>query len=370
MSDRRKFVVAAIVVAILAGVGAIYVSWASQRVAGDLAEREARALDAIESFSRDTTPAPVGTAAPRATPVPQRLASIDTVVPSPGDVLVVNRVPGDDYGRLAIVRSDGSRVLLDRRCDRVHVGGSTGVCAAPLDTTFGGWETLIFDATTAGFPVRHAQASASPSRLRVSADGSVVSATGFISGRSYEDVGGDATTIVTLVDVATNQLSGLVQYESQDKPQLAADIAQYWGVSFADPAGDTFYVTAHYGDGPVVVRGDTQSRVLGESLGDGSCPSVSPNGQLMVYKAQRSEGGFDLVVRDLETGDTRVLGEQRSVDDQVEWLDNDTILYALHPDDEADEAVDPSFDIWKLDLAEGSTPELFAPAASSPAVVR
>lgn len=360
----------AAVVALLGALGIGYVAWAGQRSADDLAEREARALEAIESFSGNGTPDPEATRAARPTAVPNRLASVEVGVPVAGDLLVVNRVPGEDYGRLAIVGADGSRTLLDRRCDRVHVGGPIGACAAPLDGSFGGWETLIFDADEPGFPIRNDYSSPLPSRMRVSPDGSVVSATGFVSGRSYEDVGGDATTIVSVVDVATNTLTGLVQYTYEGSLQFAEDRAQYWGPSFADPTGDTFYVTAHFGEGPVIVRGDVASKTFSEPLFDGSCPSVSPDGQRLVYKAMRPEGGFDLVVRDLATDETRMLNEARSVDDQVEWLDNDTILYALHPEGEADEIVDPSFDIWKLGLDEDAEPEMFIPAASSPAVVR
>jgi len=369
MTDTRKLMILGVTVVVLCAIGITYVLWAGGRAAEDLAVREARALEAIESFSNSTTPTPIATTAPGATVVPERLASVDAEALSPGDVLVVNRVPGEDYRRLTVVRPDGTRTMLDRRCDRVHVGGGIGACAAPVNAALGGWETLIFDASVSGLPVISDHSSAFPSRMRVAADGSVVTATGFVTGRSYADVGGDATTIVVLLDVAEDKLSGLVQYEL-DRPALSTEAAQYWGVSFADPAGDTFYATAHLGDGPVVVRGERESRTLSQPLFDGSCPSVSPDGSKMVYKAARPEGGFDLAVHDLATGETRLLNEQRSVDDQVEWLDDDTILYALHADGEADEAVDPSFDIWKLDLAEGSEPELFIPAASSPAVVR
>lgn len=369
MTDRNKMVVMAVVVVLLCVLGIGYVAWAGQRAADDLATREARALEAIESFSAASTPGPAATPVPRATLVPERLASVESALPASGDVLVVHRVPGDDYGRLAIVKADGARVMLDRRCDRVHIGGPTGVCAAPLEGNFGGWETLIFDASTSGLPVLSDHPSPLPSRLRVSADGSVVTSTGFTSGRSYEDIGGDTATIAIVIDVPTGQLNGLVQYGQEGLLQNTGE-AQYWGVSFADPKGETFYSTAHYGDGPVVVRGDVASQTLSEPAFDGSCPSVSPDGTKLVYKQLRADGGFDLALRDIATGETRVLGESRSADDQVEWLDNNTILYALHGEGESGEIVDPSFDIWKLSIDAGATPELFIPAASSPAVVR
>ena len=82
-----------------------------------------------------------------------------------------------------------------------------------------------------------------------------------------------------------------------------------------------------------------------------------------------ADNSFELVAVDLETNTQHKLGETRSVDDQVEWLDNDTILYALHPA-RGDTAVQHEFDIWMLDIAEGSEPKLFLPNADSPAVAR
>lgn len=370
MTDRHKLVVLAAAIVLLGIFGAGYLAWASQRAADDLATREARALEAIKAFSDSATPAPATTRAPKPTSVPARLASVELGVPEPGDILAVNRVPGDDYGRLTIVKPDGSRVLLDRRCDRVHVGGGVGVCAAPLGGALGGWETLLFDASTPGMPILSDHSSPLPSRARVSADGSIVSTTSFVSGRSYEDIGGDTSTIVVFVEVANNRLTGMTQYQSSAQLQFADSSAQYWGASFADPAGETFYATAHYGTGPVVVHGRVAEQTVSEPLLDGSCPSVSPDGTRLVYKAMRPGGGFDLTVYDIESGESRQLNETRSVDDQVEWLDDNTILYALHPEGESDELVDPSFDIWKLSLDEDAVPELIIPAASSPAVVR
>lgn len=58
------------------------------------------------------------------------------------------------------------------------------------------------------------------------------------------------------------------------------------------------------------------------------------------------------------------------VDDQVEWLDDDTILYGLHVEGSEGELVQPEFDVWSLDIAPDAQPELLAPQADSPAVRR
>ena len=86
---------------------------------------------------------------------------------------------------------------------------------------------------------------------------------------------------------------------------------------------------------------------------------------MIVAKEQRGEV-FQLVLIDVATGDRRDLGETRSVDDQVEWVDDSTILYGLPNLEEGTDA-QPVFDVWSLDVAAGSTPQLLIPFAESPA---
>jgi len=76
--------------------------------------------------------------------------------------------------------------------------------------------------------------------------------------------------------------------------------------------------------------------------------------------------GWTPAVLDLATNDRTVLtGETHNVDDQLEWLDDDTVLYGLPRADE------PGItDVWALDTEPGSTPELFIEQAWSPSVVR
>ena len=53
------------------------------------------------------------------------------------------------------------------------------------------------------------------------------------------------------------------------------------------------------------------------------------------------------------------------MDDQVEWLDEHTLLYGLPREDEPGTS-----DVYALDIAEGSTPRLFLRDAASPSVLR
>lgn len=366
---RRKLLVFSGLVAALLVAGAVYFVWAQGRASDDLADRNARAQAVIDEFeqSRPTTIDDEPTAtenepAATAVPVPRGLA------PVPGEVLVVNRVPGDDYGRLAIRHADGSRTLLDRSCMRVHLNADHGVCVSNNDGIIPTFTTTFFEAVDPQVEIK-SYPSALPSRARISPDGTFSAVTAFVTGSSYADIGGETTTIVTIDEIDSSRLlRGTAQFViDSDEDRFDNLDPQYWGITFADE--NEFYITGFYGEAPEVMRGWIEEQTLEPTGLVGSCPSLSPDGKTLVYKEMQDDGSFELVAVDLETNESWKLGETRSADDQVEWLDNDTILYALHPEG-GDNAVQPEFDIWMLDIAEGSEPELFLPNADSPAVVR
>ena len=68
---------------------------------------------------------------------------------------------------------------------------------------------------------------------------------------------------------------------------------------------------------------------------------------------------------DLKTGDVRLLPETRNVDDQIEWLDDETILYGMPRDDAPGDT-----DVWALDVDGAASPKVFVEHAWSPSVVR
>jgi hypothetical protein len=59
------------------------------------------------------------------------------------------------------------------------------------------------------------------------------------------------------------------------------------------------------------------------------------------------------------------LGETRSVDDQVEWLDNEHILYAVSENEKGSSA---STDSWVLQVTADGSPRLLLKGGFSPAV--
>ena len=70
-------------------------------------------------------------------------------------------------------------------------------------------------------------------------------------------------------------------------------------------------------------------------LRDGvECPALSPDGTRIAFKQKTSANGADLptwqpAVLDLTTLKDHPLAETRTVDDQIEWLDNSTVVYAV-----------------------------------------
>src|SRR6185436_2860307 len=91
---------------------------------------------------------------------------------------------------------------------------------------------------------------------------------------------------------------------------------------------------------------EKEARVLHDDV---ECPSLSPNGKLVAFKRRvGSESSFEwrLGVLDLERNVVRNLeAEVRHVDDQVEWLDDEHLLYAIR---DASAHVRGRSDVWRL----------------------
>src|SRR5690606_22875056 len=94
----------------------------------------------------------------------------------------------------------------------------------------------------------------------------------------------------------------------------------------------------------------------------------SPDGARVAFKVdvQPGEGKvWGLAVLELATGERTVLESgPRGVDDQVTWLDADTLLYGLPRADEAGVT-----DVWAVQSSRDATPRLLVEEAWSPTVV-
>jgi hypothetical protein len=260
----------------------------------------------------------------------------------------------------------GSRYLTDLQCERVDQGGGTGVCLTANRGFTATYGAVVFNAD---LTVRHRLGlTGIPSRTRVSPDGKLAAITTFVSGHSY--AGGSFSTRTVLLDtVSGRELAELERFvvTRDGRPIKAVDF-NFWGVTFA-PDSNRFYATLGTGGQFLLIEGDARQQTA-TVLRDGvECPSISPDGTRLAFKKRTHPDGrlvWRLAVLDLRTLADRVVeSEPRSIDDQVEWLDADTILYA---------ASDPErglggTSVWAVQVS-GTAPQKWLPGAFSPSVVR
>jgi hypothetical protein len=274
-----------------------------------------------------------------------------------------------EYGVVAVADlddPDGPRSFTDAVCDRVYASREGASCLATergVVTTYTSSQLAPDWSTSTTEPL-----AGLPSRTRISPDGSLVATTSFVTGHSYMSVGFSTATEIHAAD-------GSSSYGDLEKFQLVKDgrdvspvDRNVWGVTFA-PDDRAFYATVGTGGHTYLVEGDLEARTL-TVVGDHvECPSLSPDGTRIAFKEAGTidgQPGWTPAVLDLATGERTVLtGETRSIDDQIEWLDDDTILYGMPRDDEPGVT-----DVWSLDTTPGASPEVFVEQAWSPSVVR
>jgi hypothetical protein len=160
--------------------------------------------------------------------------------------------------------------------------------------------------------------------------------------------------------------------------RFSAPDFNFWGVTFARDSHVFFASLRTFGDFPLpgggtthraetyLVRGDLALRkmtVLGDNV---ECPSLSPNNRLIAFKKSVGAGLWRFSVLDLTTMKERpIAAEARSIDDQIEWLDDSHVLYSTFRS--AENAI---MDVSVASI-DGSEPvRVFVPGAESPIVVR
>lgn len=302
-----------------------------------------------------------------AAPVVLATVAATTVLAGPR-IVFRNAVLGSGWAKLALVPLDdpaGPRAVTDLSCERVYATRSAGVCVTATRGLAPSYGVAVLGPDLQ--PARSLPLVGQPSRARMSTDGRLVATTTFVTGHSYA-AGTFSTETVLRRDGAS--LGSLERWRTTlpDGSTLDAANRNYWGVTFAAD-DDTFYATAASGRTTWLVRGSVAARTMRALRTDAECPSLSPDGTRVAYKkrlAGSRPGEWRLAVLDLGSGQESLLAETRSVDDQVEWLDTGTLLYALpRAGTEATTA-----DVWAVPADGGGQPQLFLPDASSPAVVR
>jgi high-affinity iron transporter len=302
-----------------------------------------------------------------------------------GSFLLFRNTTLSDYGRLDLVAASdptGPRAMTALSCDRVDFEGGAGLCLErPSSGLFITTSAVIFNAHFQA--LHHVALTGLPSRARVSADGRYGAVTTFVTGDSYSTLNAYSTR-TDIIDMHTGTvLFDLSQLAvTRDGKRFENTNFNFWGVTFAND-GRHFYATLGSGSQTFLIKGDLHTRRAAVIASNVACPSLSPDGRQIAFKRQLpgTVVRWRLSVLDLATLKVHPLAETRSVDDQIEWLDNTTVIYgvlqnkaiaALNPSSAATPSLTNGAtlvtNMWSVPADGTGTPHLFTSGAWSEVV--
>lgn len=285
----------------------------------------------------------------------------------PGNARIVfrNTALGEGYGQVASVAMDdpaGPRQLSAMACDRVDASGEYLACLRTergIPTTF---STTVLDGqgrSAAQWPL-----AGIPSRTRITESG-LVATTAFVTGHSY--AADSFSTETTIRSVAGEDYGNLEDFTIMvDGRQLSAVDRNVWGVTFA--SDQVFYATVASGGATWLVEGNLAQRRMESVIENAECPSVSPDESTVAYKKRRDQAGlahWDIALLELATGKETVIPLPQGFDDQLEWLDEDTLLFGMPRQGSVGDS-----DVYSIEAVAQAVPQLFIEHAWSPSVVR
>jgi hypothetical protein len=269
-------------------------------------------------------------------------------------------------GVLPLTDLGGERAVTDLACARLYVAAGNGICLSDHGDIINPYKVVFFGPD---FQSRAEQPLPGvPSRARVSADGKYGTSTVFVTGDSYAP--GSFSTRTSIWGMTNGEhLVDVEQFSVfKDGKKLESPDHNFWGVTFDPADSNRFYATLGTQGHTYLVRADLAGK-RADVLRDGvECPSVSPDGTRIAFKLRTSSNGADLptwqpAVLDLKTMQETPLAESRTVDDQIEWLDDSTVVYAVDTGIGA-----PS--IYSAPADGTGAPSLFVVDADSPSVAR
>jgi hypothetical protein len=315
-----------------------------------------------------------GVTGPGATPFldlndPAAAARIEQLRSAPHVLFLSRRTDSFDQVGLAPIGNPEERlVVASPACERSYFGSRSGLCLVINRDTISPKAYAVF-VDHALRTTRQLPLDGLPIRARVSPDNRWAAATVFTTGESYS---GDFTTRTSLFNLADGSvIDNLETFTTEREGKTFKEIDfNFWGVTFF-PSGDRFLATLGTGGKRFLVEGDIVRRRMRVIQDDVECPSLSPDGTRIVFKrASTVKGAWRLWTMRLDSGEAwPVTDEDRYIDDQAEWLDNDRVLYGLLYGEGIPEN---ALSIWVSDVSResGFDAKIFVRSASSPSVVR
>jgi WD40 repeat protein len=227
-----------------------------------------------------------------------------------------------DHGRVEEPEGD------ELNCERVYFAADRGLCMGVAPSGVDYTATVFGSDLEAGDSI---PLGGLPSRARVSDDGRYGAMTVFVSGDAYLESSTAFSTRTYVVEMASGKTLGQLEQFSvskDGKPFDAVDF-NFWGMTFDPQDSDRFYATLATGEHHYLVEGSVGGREM-RVLRDGvECPSLSPDGKRIVFKSRiGGENRWRLHVLDLAGLADHAVAEDRSIDDQAEWLDDETLAYS------------------------------------------
>jgi hypothetical protein len=171
----------------------------------------------------------------------------------------------------------------------------------------------------------------------------------------------EAPTQTVIVDLQAGTVIADIEdfVVARDGTTFEAPDRSLWGVTFGVDS-DVFYATLRTGGNTYLVEGSLTGHRLKVIHSNVSAPALSPDGTRVAYAKVVSSIGptFRFHVLDLATMIETPLAEATSIDDQMEWLDDEHLLYGL------------AADTWVVPADGTGVPSLFLLNGLSASVVR
>ena len=278
--------------------------------------------------------------------------------------LMVQSTKSDEsYGKVLLVpfgAPAGPAYETDLSCDRSTFTGSRGVCLVTEGQTSSTPYAYVFNERFER--IHKIPLAGVPSRVRVSPNGRFAAVS--VSEHTHDNPLVDFIARTIIVDTNTGTSTDLRDFRyTQDGRLSSVGNLGIWGVTFAADS-NRFFATLEMEKTNYLVEGDVAKRSVHVLRAGIECPSLSPDNTRIVYKRRVVvDDDARLRLYDFQKGtDVAIETEKRSIVDQVDWLDDERVMYHLTGAQGAD--------VWSVRVDGTEAPKILRTYAYSPAVVR